>query len=126
MLFTFMNFSLGWQEDILENDQIQLDAMFRRSLMHDITKVGRTAITTGSTRSASFNVSHESLNLTLIAKGHGLHPLVRDQVSREAQVQQLHGGQPVRPQGDGLWAPFPSIRRGGSRGGRGLLRLLET
>lgn len=29
----------GSLEDILENDQIQLDAMFRRSLMHDITKV---------------------------------------------------------------------------------------
>lgn len=31
----------GSLEDILENDQIQLDAMFRRSLMHDITKVSR-------------------------------------------------------------------------------------
>lgn len=29
----------GSLEDILENDQIQLDAMFRRSLLHDITKV---------------------------------------------------------------------------------------
>ena len=29
----------GSLEDILENDQIQLDAMFRRSLIHDITKV---------------------------------------------------------------------------------------
>ncbi|EFX72574.1 hypothetical protein DAPPUDRAFT_201000 [Daphnia pulex] len=28
----------GSLEDILENDQIQLDAMFRRSLIHDITK----------------------------------------------------------------------------------------
>lgn len=29
----------GSLEDILENDQIQLDAMFRRSLLHDIIKV---------------------------------------------------------------------------------------
>jgi serine/threonine protein kinase len=29
----------GSLEDILENDQIQLDAMFRRSLIHDIAKV---------------------------------------------------------------------------------------
>jgi len=29
----------GSLEDILENEQIQLDAMFRRSLMHDIIKV---------------------------------------------------------------------------------------
>lgn len=29
----------GSLEDILENDQIQLDAMFRRSLIHDIIKV---------------------------------------------------------------------------------------
>lgn len=30
----------GSLEDILENDQIQLDGMFRYSLMHDIIKVG--------------------------------------------------------------------------------------
>jgi atrial natriuretic peptide receptor A len=31
----------GSLEDILENDQIQLDWMFRYSLMHDIVKVWR-------------------------------------------------------------------------------------
>lgn len=71
----------GSLQDILENHEINLDLMFKLSLMHDLAKVS----------CESFKAFEEDFELSFFPPGHALSPHDSDSLPRAVEVVKLRG-----------------------------------